>query len=268
VTKEASLEGRVALVTAASRGIGKAIAAELAACGARVAICSSDRHAIEEAGREIGKATGSVVHAEAVDLADEEATRRFVRSAAEALGDVDVFVSNSPPLQPGPFRTISTQDWRRGFEVGFLSAATIVAEVLPAMLARGYGRLVFVGSGVVVRPLSEICVSNVVRSAVQGLCRSLVNEIGHEGVTCNSVNVANVDTERHRDLLGKRAGAAGMEAEAFTRREIHRSPVGRFGEPEEVARAVAFLASEAAGFIHGAMLNVDGGWAEISPSVE
>lgn len=268
MTSGASLEGRTALVTAASRGIGKAIAMELAARGGRVAICSSDREAIEEAAREIGKVTRSSVYAEAVDLADEEACRRFARNTARELGDVDVFVSNSPPLQPGPFRSLSTLDWRRGFEVGFLSAAAITAEVLPAMRARGYGRLIYVGSGVVVRPLSEICVSNVVRSAVQALCRSLVNEIGHEGVTCNSVLVANVDTERHRDLLRKRAGATAMDDEAFCRREIRRSPVGRFGRPEEVAGAVAFLASDAAGFIHGATLNVDGGWAEISPGVD
>jgi 3-oxoacyl-[acyl-carrier protein] reductase len=107
-----------------------------------------------------------------------------------------------------------------------------------------------------------------VRSAVLALCRSLVNEVGREGITCNTVLIGNVDTERHRSLLQKRARAAAMDEEAFRQRDIRRSPLGRYGRPEEVAEAVAFLASEAAGFIHGAMLSVDGGWAEIPPSVE
>jgi len=267
MTTGASLEGRTALVTAASRGLGKAIALELAARGARVAICSSDHDAIQEAAREISKGTGRAVYAEAVDLGDEESSRRFARNTAKELGDVDIFVSNSPPLQPGPFRSLSTQDWRRAFELGFMSVATISGEVLPPMLARGYGRLIFVGSGVVVRPIPEICASNVVRSAVLGLCRSLVNEVGREGVTCNAVLIGNVDTERMRDLVRKRARAAAMDEEALFQRDIRRSPVGRFGRPEEVARAVAFLASADAAFIHGAMLNVDGGWTEIPPTV-
>jgi 3-oxoacyl-[acyl-carrier protein] reductase len=268
MTSGASLEGRVALVTAASRGIGKAIGLELAARGARLAICSSDRDAIQEAARDIGKETGRAVYAEAVDLGDEEASRRFARNAAKELGDVDIFVSNSPPLKPGPFRSLATQDFIRAFELGFMSVATISGEVLPAMLARGYGRLIFVGSGVVVRPLSEICLSNVVRSAVQALCRSLVNEVGREGVTCNSVLVAHVDTQRNRDLLRRRAEAAAMDEEVLYRRDVRRLPVGRFGQPDEVARSVAFLASDAAGYIHGATLNVDGGWAEIPPNVD
>jgi 3-oxoacyl-[acyl-carrier protein] reductase len=248
-----TLEGRVALVTAASRGIGKAIALELAGRGARLAIT---------------KTTGTEVYAEAVDLADEEAARAFVRDAAKELGSVDILVSNSPPLQPGPFRSLSTQDWRRAFDLGFVSTAAIVGEVIPAMREKGYGRLIFVGSGVVVRPLAEICVSNVVRAAVQALCRSLVNELGHEGITSNAVLVANVDTERHQELLTKRAGASGIAREAFCERETARSPVGRFGQPTEVAEAVAFLASEGSGFVHGATLNVDGGWTEISPGVQ
>jgi len=136
------------------------------------------------------------------------------------------------------------------------------------MVARGYGRLIYVGSGAVLRPFPEICASNIVRSAVLGLCRSLVNEVGREGVTCNTVLVGNVDTERHRDLLKKRARAAAMDDEAYRSRDIRRSPLGRYGQPEEVAQAVAFLASEAAGFVHGAMLNVDGGWTEIPPTVD
>jgi len=268
MTTGASLEGRTALVTAASRGLGKAIAMELATRGARLAICSSDREAIQGAARDISKGTGREVYAEAVDLADEEASRRFVRNAAKELGDADIFVSNSPPLQPGPFRSLSTQDLRRAFELGFISVATISGEVLPAMLARGYGRLIYVGSGAVVRPLPEICASNIVRSAVLGLCRSLVNEVGREGVTCNAVLIGNVDTERFRNLIRNRARAAAMDFEALFRRDIQRSPVGRFGQPEEVARAVAFLASGDAGFIHGAMLTVDGGWTEITPTMD
>lgn len=268
MTAGGSLEGRTALVTAASRGIGRAIAMELAVNGGRLAICSNDPGAIQEAARAIRKASGREVYAEAADLGDEEASRRFARNAATEVGDIDIFVSNSPPLPPGPFRSLSTQGLRRALELGFMGMAAITEEVLPGMLARGHGRLVFVGSGAAIRPIPQICASNVVRSAVHGFCRSLVNEVGHEGVTCNTIVVGNVDTERHRDLLRRRAEAAGMDDEAFRHKDVRRSPLGRYGEPADVARAVAFLASEGAGFIHGAMLTVDGGWTEIPPTVE
>ncbi|RMG52749.1 MAG: SDR family oxidoreductase [Acidobacteria bacterium] len=263
---DVDLHQKIAIVTASSRGIGKAIALKLAMSGADVAICSRDPQAIQRSAREIADRTGVRVFSRAVDLSRSESVAQFARDVAAELGPPDILVYNSGPPRPGLFSDLSVTDWRQAFDLIVMSAVILTQEVLPAMRQQKWGRLIYMASASVVRPIPDLCLSNVMRSAVVALARSLVNEVGHDGITANAILVANVETERQQQLLRKRAIEAGIDEEAFYRREMAKSPVGRFAHPSEMAEAVAFLASPEGGFVHGAVWNVDGGYIEIPPT--
>ncbi len=253
------LAGKAALVAAASKGIGRACARALAAEGARVAMCARSAEELARAAAAIRLETGADVLDVAADVRSAEAVRSLVARAVEAFGGLDVLVTNAGGPPPGLFDQMTDADFQAAFELNLLSTVRLIREALPHMRRRGWGRIVNIQSTSIKQPIDGLLLSNAIRPGVAGLSRSLVNEISRQGITINTVCPGRILTDRSRSFLESRAKAAGVPFEEFVRQDTASIPVGRIGQPEEVASMVAFLASERAGYVTGVSVPVDGG---------
>ena len=253
------LRGKVALVTAASQGIGLATAHALAREGARLAICARDSLTLQAAADSIRRAHSVSVQAIVCDLVDEAAIASMVKQVLGVQHTIHVLVNNAGGPTPGSFAKLSDDDWQRAFELTLMSAVRTTRAVLPTMRAQRWGRIIIISSYSVKQPIAEIMLSNSLRLAVAGWAKTLATEVARDNVLINSVAPGWIRTDRVTQALAARAKASNIsmaEAEAQVVREV---PIGRLGRPEEIADAVAFLASERAGFISGTLLPVDGG---------
>ncbi len=253
------LQGKVALVTAASKGLGKASAMGLAREGCDLAICSRDREAIEQVAAEIREATGRRVLALQADVSKAADVDRLVAATLEAHGSIDILVSNTGGPPPGYIDDLDDAAWQGAFDNLLMSAVRLTRAVLPSMRARGWGRLLYITSGSVKQPIHNLLLSNSLRAAITGMMKTVSTQVAKEGITANCVAPGRIDTERVQFLdtvTGKSVGKSGdqMRTEWFGR-----IPAGRYGTPEEFANAVVFLASDAASFITGTTFMVDGG---------
>jgi 3-oxoacyl-[acyl-carrier protein] reductase len=241
------IQGRVALVGGASQGIGRAVAEALVAEGARVVITSRDADRIAQVAAEIGAAAGL-----AWDSADLDAVEGLVARVAEEAGPVDILITNTggPPANPDPL-SFTTEQWEQAHRTLVLAPMTLLKLVLPGMRERGWGRIVAIASTTVREPISAIILSNAERSAQLAAYKTLAREVAGDGVTVNSLLTGSIATERLASLAGSMENAEAGAAAAV--------PAGRIGQPEEMAWAAAFLASDRAAFITGAALAVDGG---------
>ncbi len=253
-----ALTGKTAIVTAASRGLGRAAAASLAREGVRLAICSRSER-IHAAAAEIQQTTGSQVLAYQVDLGSGPQVEQFVEQAAEGLGKIDILVANAGGPPPGPFLAFSAADWETAFQGTVMSAVRLCYAVVPSMVQTGSGSIVFCQSYTVKQPLENLILSNALRMAVIGLAKSLANELGPQGIRVNSLNPAWTHTERVDQLMQDRATRSGGTPQAEIDRITAGIPLRRMGTAEEFGDTVAWLASPAAAFIHGHALFFDGG---------
>jgi 3-oxoacyl-[acyl-carrier protein] reductase len=254
------LRDKVALVGGASRGLGRAAARELAVEGCAVVLCSRDAAALGRVAADIGQQTGADTYAVAANLSDAAAVADVVSAAVARFGRVDVLVTNTGGPPVGPFESHSPEAWRAAVAQNLESVLNLTRGVLPGMKDRGWGRIINVTSIAVKQPVDGLILSNSVRAAVTGFARTLANELAPHGVTVNNVMPGYTRTERLVQLATHNAQARGVDAgEAYAQweREI---PMGRLGEPQELAALVAFLASTRAGYITGASIAVDGGW--------
>ncbi len=256
------LKGKVAIVAAASKGLGRAVAAELAREGAQVAICSRDAAVLEQAAKSIEQAAGGSVFRQALDVADYAAVQKFLAAVEAKLGRVDICVTNAGGPPAKKFADITIEEWRVAVELTLMSAVYFAKEVLPRMQKNRWGRLITITSVSVKQPIDGLLLSNSIRAAVTGLARTLANEYGPHGITVNNVCPGYTRTERLDELAGKMSAAEGISPEKVFARWSAATPLGRVAEPEEFAAAVAFLASERASYINGATLVVDGGWVK------
>lgn len=240
------LKNRVAIVAAASAGLGKAVAQGLAAEGARVAICSRDEAKVQAAAREIG---GDVL-ARVVDVTDEAQVKGFVESVSEKYGRVDICVTNAGGPPSKPFAGTSVDEWRSAVDLNLMSTVYFAREVLPIMKERGWGRLITITSVAVLQPVDNLVLSNAVRSAVRGLVKTLANEYAPYNVLVNNVCPGFTATDRLKEFRGKIP--------------LEQIPLGRLAEPEEFANVVVFLASERASYITGSSIAIDGGLVKAS----
>ncbi|HEX6456761.1 MAG TPA: SDR family oxidoreductase [Solirubrobacterales bacterium] len=242
---ELGLEGRVALVMGASRGIGRGVAAALAREGARVAICSRSRERLEEAAGEIG-ATPFVA-----DATDLERLARLPLEVAEALGRVDILVTNTGGPPAGGALDHGFEEWEDAYRSLVLAPRILVGAVVPGMRGEGWGRIVNVGSTTTIEVNPALNLSNSHRMATVGFLKTLAREVAGDGITVNTVATGRFKTDRMAEL-----GGSIERVEAAAREEV---PAGRLGTVEEYGDLVAFLCSDRAAYITGTVIPIDGG---------
>lgn len=256
---ELGLSGKVALVAGASRGLGKAVAEALAAEGASVSLCARTASTLEATAAEIRARNEVDVAWSAADVTRETDVSRWVSDARERFGSVDVLVANAGGPPSSRFETTSVQQWRDGIDLSLLSTIFLCRAVAPEMKTRGSGRIVAITSISVKQPVDGLILSNTARAGVAGLMKSLANELAPHGVTVNVVCPGYTRTNRLEDLASRLSEQERVPEEEIYRRWTAQVPMGRLGEPEELASVVAFLCSERAGYVTGACLQVDGG---------
>jgi 3-oxoacyl-[acyl-carrier protein] reductase len=253
------LDGKVALVGASSKGLGKASALALAREGARVTICARGKADLEAAAEEIRRETGSEVLTVQADLASAEGVQSVVAATVERFGGVDVLVNNSGGPPRGKFPDLTDEDWRQAFETLTLNFVRCVREVAPHMRKKGWGRIIAIQSSSVKQPVEGIDLSNGIRPGIAGLMKAIMPDLAKDAITINLVLPGMFLTSRiHPGLAGGSAqiDQAVQEQLAPLAATI---PLGRLGDPIELGHLIAFLASEQASYITGAVYQVDGG---------
>ncbi|MBN2550801.1 MAG: SDR family oxidoreductase [Anaerolineales bacterium] len=253
------LKGLSALVAGASRGLGYAVALELAREGVQVAINSHNLDKLTTAAQAISESTQSRTLALAGDITDPEAPGRLVEQAAAAFGGLDLLVTNAGGPPPGRFETFDDAVWQRGIDLSLLSHVRLIRAALPHLRKSSAASVLTVTSYSVKQPIANLVLSNSVRAATVGLTKSLALELGHEGIRFNSILPGWTETERVQELMQARAKTNGTTVEEEIARQLQDSPLGRMATPGEFAKAAVFLLSPAASYITGVMLTVDGG---------
>jgi 3-oxoacyl-[acyl-carrier protein] reductase len=252
------LKDQVALITAASKGLGRAAAFALAREGANLALCArSDQ--LDRTADEIREATTTEVLAVRTDLTQPDQIDSLIEQTLEHYERLDVLIINAGGPPPGSFMDLDATDWQDSLQLTLMSAVHLLYGCLPTMLEQGSGSIVTTQSYSVKQPIDNLVLSNSIRMAVIGLVKSLANEVGPRGIRVNSINPAWTWTERVQQLMEDRAQRSGrtVEEEAALVAEV--VPLGRMGTIEEFGHTIAWLASPAASFIHGHALMFDGG---------
>ncbi|MSR36186.1 MAG: SDR family oxidoreductase [Gemmatimonadetes bacterium] len=255
------LSGRVALVGASSKGLGRAIAERLAAEGADLVLCARTEATLREVRDRIAASSGRTVIAVPADLSRSEDAERVVATALAELGRIDVLVTNTGGPPPGRFEAHAPAAWEQAVRQLLFSVLALVRGVLPGMKERRWGRILNVTSIAVKEPVENLILSNSVRAAVTGFARTLANEVGGEGITVNNLMPGYFGTDRIHTLAQATATRDGVSAEEVLARYAARVPVGRVGDPPEFGAVAAFLVSEHASYITGQSIAVDGGRA-------
>lgn len=256
------LKGRVAIVAAASKGLGRAVAEELAREGCHVAICARTAADLTATAEEIGKANGREVFSHALDVTDAEAVHSFVEAVEKKYGRVDICVTNAGGPPAKKFLDTTIEEWRTAIDLTLLSSVYFAREVLPRMRRNHWGRFITITSVSVKQPINGLLLSNSIRAGVAGMAKTLANEFGADGITVNNVCPGYTLTERLDDLAVEQARMTGVERDNIFQSWSSEIPIGRLARPEEFAALVAFLTSERASSINGTTIAVDGGWVK------
>ncbi len=257
------VKGRVALVTAGSRGFGLATALELAREGADVALCARGEDDLAAAAAAVQAAGAGRVLPGRVDVTDGEAVERFVTEVEHSLGPVDLMLINAGGPPAGFFDDIGLDAWESAYRLTLESAVRLCRRVVPGMRERGYGRVVQVTSVTVKQHLPNLMLSNVIRPAAHSMIKQLAREAAPDGVTLNSVGPGFHTTSAIDRIVADRIarGDAADRAEVLAGWEAE-IPAGRLGDPEELAALITFLMSERAGYVTGQFIAADGGWVQ------
>lgn len=254
------LRGKVIFVAAASKGLGRAIAEELAREGATVVMCSREEAAIAEAAREIAKATGGETYGVPADLSSREGCQTFVQAGLDKYRRMDGIVVNAGGPPPGRFEELDEAQWDRAYQLTLMSAVRLARLAIPE-LRKTKGSIVFSTSTSLRMPTAYVplILSNAFRSAVQGLLKTLSKDLAKDGIRVNALQPGRIHTERIDQLDADTAKRSGRTVEDVREEWWAQIPLGRYGEPREYAAAAAFLLSDRASYITGVSLQVDGG---------
>ena len=258
---EAAITERTALIGGGASGIGFAIAARLAPAH-RVVITGRHAERLEKAAAMLRERTGGAVGTLVSDIAAPDAAVAAMDAMTASYGPPDVLVLNAGGPPPGRILYVADDAWRAGAELLLLGPLRLARLALPGMASRGFGRLVFVTSTAVRQPQPDLAISVVLRAAVTAAAKLLSREYAVDGVTVNCVAPGATDTQRRRDVLAARATRTGQPVAELDAQDTREVPAVRPGTPDEIAAAVAFLASADAGYVNGTVLTVDGGRTE------
>ncbi len=254
-----NLKDKVIMVAAASKGMGYATALACAREGAIVSMASRDGDAIEAAAARIREETGAHVKAYVFDAADGDSIARWAAQTKRDLGPASGLLINAGGPPTGQFDSFSDADWQKAYELTLLSAVRMIRAVLPDMRAAGGGSILVITSSSVKEPIDILLLSNVMRSGVTALAKSLSQELGPDNIRVNTMLPGKIDTDRLRGTNAAQAQKRGVSVEEFNSEMASGIPLRRFGDAEETGRACAFLLSDAASYITGVSLAVDGG---------
>lgn len=254
------LKGKVAFIAGGSQGLGKAVTMEMCREGAKAVICALDDPELPLAVEEIRAATGAEVIGIPADVTVAEQARNFIRKGIEHFGTVDILVNNAGGPPSKTFLEIDDDLWNFGVKLNLMSTIIMTREVVPVMMEKRSGRIINMTSISVKQPIDGLILSNTVRSGVVGMAKTLSNELAAYNITVNNVCPGYTMTERVRSLSVVTAEKEGTTPEAVVQRWESSIPMKRLGTPEEFAALVTFLASDRAGYITGASIQIDGGW--------
>lgn len=253
------LKGRRALVCAASKGLGRAIATSLSAEGAIVAICSRREAAITQAAREIEAQTGNRVLPFVADLSRRDDVDRLVDEVQEALGGIDILINNFGGPPAGGLDDVSEQDWRDAVDLGMLSVIQLTQRVIPGMRAQRWGRIITVSSTTVLEPSERLLISSTVRSGTAAFMKAIAPGLAPDNILVHTVCPGPTRTDRTVYLAETAAARKGTTPEAEEAAMAAEIPMGRLGRPQELGDLVACLASDRLSYATGLTLAVDGG---------
>ena len=253
------IHGKVALVTASSRGLGRGCAEQLAAEGCRVSICSRDRAAVRQAADEISKKTGTTVLGVAADMSKVEDIGRLLEEVRSALGEPEILVTNAGGPPPGTFASTPMEDYEKALNLTLMSAVHLIRGVTPAMKTNGWGRIVAITSISVKQPIGTLLLSNMARAGLTGFLKTIATELAPEGITVNALLPGTHQTSRIDQLAAFRADQEKRTPEAIIAEMMSANPSQTLGDPSDFGAAAAFLASVQARYITGQNILVDGG---------
>jgi 3-oxoacyl-[acyl-carrier protein] reductase len=254
------LKGKVALVAAASRGLGRAVAEELAAEGASLILCARGPDALDETRHHIEQTARTPVLAVPADLSVAGDIANIFNLGLERFGRIDILVTNAGGPPTGQFETLSRESWEVATRLTLHSVLELTRHVLPGMKERRWGRILNITSIAVKQPVDNLMLSNSLRAAVTGFARTLANEVATWGITVNNIMPGYTRTERLEELARMMAEKEKVSLAEYVERWEREIPMKRLGEPRELAALAAFLVSERASYITGTSIPVDGGW--------
>ena len=254
------IKGKVALVAAASQGLGRAVAEELAIERASLVICARGQERLDESCNSIREHTGAEILGVAGDLSQLADIERIVSKGIERFGQIDILVTNTGGPPAGTFESLSRENWNDAVNNLLFSVVELTRLTLPGMKQRRWGRLLNVTSIAAKQPVENLLLSNCVRAGVTGFAKTLANEVAEYGVTVNNIMPGFTATERVEELAGTLATREGVDASVIRARWEAEIPMKRLGSPREFAALAAFLVSERASYITGSSIAVDGGW--------
>jgi len=247
------------MVGGASKGLGFAVAHALAAEGAQVSIASRDREGVAAAAEKIQRETGVAVLGFPADLSNADAIAAWHTRTIERFGGLDALFTNTGGPPPGAALSFDDQAWRCAFDLLVMSVLRTVRLAVPSMRARGGGAILVSTSSSVKEPIPNLALSNVLRASAASLAKTLAAELAPSRIRVNTLIPGRIETDRLRQLDEANSKRAGMSLEEQQKRQAATIPLGRYGQPHEFGRAAAFLLSDAAAYITGASLQVDGG---------
>lgn len=256
---ELGLRGKRAVLLAASRGLGYACALGLAREGCDLVICSRDSERIEAAANTIRQETGARVWPMVCDVSQEADIQAVVTACVEQYGGLEIALHNADGPPAGGFEAIDGEQWYRAFDLNLMSFARLVQAAVPEMKKAGYGRILAIASSSIKEPIPNLVLSNVMRPGVLGLAKTLSKELASDNILVNVIAPGRIATERIDELDNAAAIRTGKSLDDVRQANMKTIPLGRLGQPEELANLAVFLASEAASYITGTAIQVDGG---------